>query len=159
MLNINHILLDLDGTLTDPKEGITKSIQHALERLGFEAPSMDDLEWTIGPPLVDSFQKLLNTHEEKLIQQAISFYRERYEERCVIENKPYDGIHETLNLLDQSGFALYLATSKPWAYAGKILDYFKLSRYFTGIYGSELDGTRDYKKDLIEYILAQCKLE
>ena len=158
MKYIKHILLDLDGTLTDPKEGITKSVQYALEQLDVEPPTMDDLEWTIGPPLFDAFAKLLNTNDKKKIQQAIDFYRERYVDRCAIENKPYDGIHDTLEYLQQR-FDLYLATSKPWSYAGKILDHFDMSLYFRKIHGSELDGTRDYKEDLIGYILDQHQLD
>ncbi len=159
MRDIKHILLDLDGTLTDPKEGITKSVQYALEQLDVEPPPMDDLEWTIGPPLTVAFEKLLGTKDKQKIQQAIDFYRERYVERCAIENKPYDGIEDTLQLLKDHGFELYLATSKPWSYAGKILEHFDLHHYFDGIHGSELDGTRDYKEDLIEYILEQRKLQ
>lgn len=159
MRNIKHILLDLDGTLTDPKEGITKSVQYALEQMDVEPPHMDDLEWTIGPPLVFAFEKLLGTTDKQKIQQAIDFYRERYVDRCAIENKPYEGIEDTLQWLKDHEFELYLATSKPWSYAGKILEHFDLHHYFDGIHGSELDGTRDYKEDLIEYILKQRKLQ
>src|SRR3990167_4614925 len=126
MKDIKHILFDLDGTLTDPKEGITKSIQYALQQMGVEAPSMDELEWTIGPPLTEAFARLLNTTDKKQIQKAIDYYRERYVDRCHIENKPYEGIHETLENLAKNGFKLFLATSKPWSYAGKILEHFKL---------------------------------
>lgn len=158
MRDIKHILLDLDGTLTDPKEGITKSVQYALEQMGVEPPHRDDLEWTIGPPLTYAFEKLLGTKDNRRVQQAIDFYRERYVERCAIENKPYAGIQNTLQQLKDDGFELYLATSKPWPYAGKILEHFDLQHYFDGIHGSELDGTRDYKEDLIAYILKQRNL-
>lgn len=153
MKNINYLLLDLDGTLTDPKEGITKSIQYALERMNAHIPSMDELEWCIGPPLIDAFHILLDTEDRMAVNQAISFYRERYVDQCIIENIPYQGIQETLARLTHANLKLYLATSKPWKYAGKILEHFDLSDYFTAIHGSELDGTRDYKKDLIAYIL------
>lgn len=159
MRDIKNLLLDLDGTLTDPKEGITKSVQYALTQLSVEPPSMDELEWVIGPPLTDAFAKLLNTQDSVQIQKAITHYRDRYVDRCAIENKPYDGIHNTLGQLKQRGYQLYLATSKPWKYAGKILKHFKMHHYFTHIHGSELDGTRDYKEDLIKYILDQHQLE
>lgn len=159
MKNIENILLDLDGTLTDPKEGITKSVQYSLQRLDVEPPSMDELEWVIGPPLTAAFAHLLQTKDSQRIQKAIELYRERYENYCAIENKPYEGIHDTLAKLKEQGFNLYLATSKPWAYAGKILDYFNMRNYFTEIHGSELDGTRDYKEDLIAYILQQHNMD
>lgn len=159
MNNIKHILFDLDGTLTDSKEGITKSVQHALIRLKITPPSSDDLEWTIGPPLTDAFARLLNTKNQTVIQQAVSIYRERYEKFCAIENKPYEGIHQTLNTLKDLGYQIFLATSKPHVYAGKILEHFNLRNYFTEIHGSELDGTRDYKTELIHYILNRHQLQ
>lgn len=159
MQGIKNILLDLDGTLTDPKEGITKSVQYSLEQMSVPPPSMDELEWVIGPPLTDAFARLLQTKDNVQIQKAINLYRERYVERCAIENKPYDGIHDTLSALKEKGFDLYLATSKPWAYAGKILDHFNMREYFTHVHGSEFDGTRDYKEDLIAYIIEQHHLD
>ena len=158
MKDIKYLLFDLDGTLTDSKEGITRSVQYALEQMDAECPSMDELEWAIGPPLVDAFAFLLNTRDRKRLQKAINFYRERYVEHCAIENKPYNGIHETLEALVDHNYQLYLATSKPWTYARKILDYFDMQNYFTAIHGSELDGTRDYKKELICYILCIHKI-
>jgi phosphoglycolate phosphatase len=159
MKGIKNILLDLDGTLTDPKEGITKSVQYSLRRMNVEPPSEDELEWVIGPPLTFAFARLLQTEDSKQIQKAIDLYRERYEDRCAIENKPYDGIHDTLAALKNKGFNLYLATSKPWAYAGIILEYFNMREYFTHVHGSEFDGTRDYKEDLIAYIIEQHNLD
>ena len=159
MRNIKHILLDLDGTLTDPKEGITKSVQYALEQMSVNPPSMDELEWTIGPPLVDAFAHLLNTSNKYQIQRAIDYYRERYVDRCAVENKLYDGIQDTLTELIMHDYQLYLATSKPWLYAGKILEHFNIREYFSHVHGSELDGTRDYKEDLIGYILEQHSLD
>src|SRR3990167_6902648 len=111
MNGIKNILLDLDGTLTDPKEGITKSVQYSLERLSVQPPSMDELEWVIGPPLTYAFERLLQTKDTQQIQKAIDFYRERYVVHCHIENKPYVGIHQTLAQLQAGGFRLYLATS------------------------------------------------
>ncbi|OGT48867.1 MAG: HAD family hydrolase [Gammaproteobacteria bacterium RIFCSPHIGHO2_12_FULL_41_15] len=158
MKKIKHLLLDLDGTLTDPKEGITKSIQYALACMCAPIPSMDELEWCIGPPLIDSFHILLDTEDRAMVNRAIDFYRERYVDRCTIENLPYEGIHDTLARLKGANLQLYLATSKPWAYASKILEYFNLKEYFTAVHGSELDGTRDYKKDLIAYVMQTHQL-
>lgn len=153
MKGIKYLLFDLDGTLTDPKEGVTQSVQYALKKMNIEPPTMDELEWTIGPPLTDAFANLLNTDDKKQIKKAINFYRERYVDRCAVENKPYDGIHDTLKNLVNYGYKLYLATSKPWRYARKILDHFNMRDYFISVHGSELDGTRDYKEDLIGYVL------
>src|SRR5690606_10537835 len=119
------------------------------ERLSVVPPSMDELEWVIGPPLTVAFAQLLKTEDNHQIQKAIDLYRERYVDRCAIENKPYEGIHDTLDQLQKKGFNLFLATSKPWKYARKILNHFNMVEYFTEIHGSELDGTRDYKEDLI----------
>ncbi len=159
MNKIKNLLIDLDGTLTDPKEGITKSIQYALTQMSVKPPSMDDLEWCIGPPLTDAFAKLLKTEDSIAIEKAIGHYRDRYVGICMIENMPYKDIDKTLGELKAAGFQLYLATSKPWTYAGKILEHFDLLRFFTAVHGSELDGTRDYKKDLLAYILKQHNLD
>lgn len=158
-MSIKNILLDLDGTLTDPKEGITKSIQYALIKLSQVPPSSAALEWAIGPPLFEIFENLLNTKDPLMVKQAVNFYRERYEHFCHIENKPYQGIQKTLENLKAFGCQLYLATSKLRDYAQKILSHFELDLYFSGIHGSELDGTRDYKETLIRYILDLYQLE
>ncbi len=158
MTDTKNVFLDLDGTLTDPKEGITKSIQYALERLDQESPTLNELEWTIGPPLFNVFEDLLQTRDSQRVSQAVAYYRERYEDRCHIENEIYEGIPTTLNSLVENGYKLYLATSKPWIYAKKILKYFDIINFFTAVYGSELDGTRDCKEDLLKYILEQHSL-
>jgi phosphoglycolate phosphatase len=148
-----HILFDLDGTLTEPKEGITKSIRYSLEKLNEEIP--ENLDWCIGPPLHDCFRKLLTDTSEASVQNALKLYRERFATIGWRENKVYPRIPETLDFLIAQGHELYIASSKPTIYIHKILPHFDLAKYFKSVYGSELDGTRSNKAELIAYILQQ----
>ena len=148
-----NLLFDLDGTLTDPFPGITKCITYALDRLGQELPPRESLGWCIGPPLKNSFAKLLSSDDGALTQKALAFYRERFGSVGLFENEVYDGIPEALEDLIENGHSLYVATSKPAVYAERIMDHFGLGRYFNGVYGSELDGTRSDKTSLISYLL------
>jgi phosphoglycolate phosphatase len=148
-----NLLFDLDGTLTDPLPGITGCILYALEKLGVQLPSIENLRWCIGPPLKNSFLKLLSSEDETLAEKALSFYRERYSSVGLYENEVYSGIPETLKVLRKSGHTLYVATSKPTVFAERIVDYFDLKNHFKCVYGSELDGTRCDKTSLISHIL------
>lgn len=153
-MQIKNVFFDLDGTLTDPRIGITKSLQYALEKLGEPVPDTDALLWCIGPPLKESFARLLNTEDESLAEKAISYYRERYGEIGKYENEVYESIPETLSKLKETECRLYVVTSKPLVYAKDILHHFRLSEYFDDIYGSELGGRFNDKGDLITHILA-----
>lgn len=148
-----NLLFDLDGTLTDAYSGITNSISHALEMLGRPSPPKEGLRWCIGPPLKNSFAKLLASDDEKLVDKALSIYRERYGKIGLFENKVYEGIPEVCEFLLENGHTLFVATSKPTVYAERIADHFGLRRYFENIYGSKFDGTRNEKIDLISHIL------
>ena len=148
-----NLLFDLDGTLTDPFEGITKCIAHALVKLGRPAPLRDSLRWCIGPPLKKSLATLLASDEDQLSEKALAIYRERFGSVGLFENEVYKDIPEVLGVLREMGHTLYVATSKPTVYAERIVTHFNLRRYFKGIYGSELDGTRTDKTSLISYIL------
>jgi phosphoglycolate phosphatase len=150
-----NILFDLDGTLTDPYQGITKCITHALLALGRPAPPQEKLKWCIGPPLKNSFAKLLATEDDNLAEEAVAIYRERFSSIGLFENELYEGISNTLLALQEKGNILYVATSKPTIYAIKILEYFNIQHYFKTIHGSDLDGTRSDKSDLISYILSR----
>lgn len=152
---ISTVLFDLDGTLTDPFEGITRSIQFALKQMGAAVPDADDLRWCIGPPLWDSFAVLLSTDERAEQDRAVGFYRERYTAEGLYENTLIGGIPETLGTLREAGLDLHVCTSKPHAYAGKILEHFDLLPHFGKVYGSELDGTRSAKTELIAHVLQQ----
>jgi len=153
-----NLLFDLDGTLTDPFEGITKCILYALNRLGRPLPSAEALRWCIGPPLKQSFTKLLACNDEKTSQKAISLYRERFSTTGLYENRIYKDIPAVLTTLNDLGHTLFVATSKPKVYAARIIDHFKLSGYFKRVYGSELDGTRTDKSSLIAHILQKESL-
>ncbi len=144
-------LFDLDGTLTNPKAGITRSVQYALDKLGRPVPDADTLTWMIGPPIFAGFTELLGGADE--VQEGVRLYRERYSDVGLYENEVYAGIPALLQELREKDIRLYVATSKLQAFARRILDHFDLSRFFTEIYGSELDGRNADKRDLIRHIL------
>jgi phosphoglycolate phosphatase len=151
------IFFDLDGTLTDPKIGITRSIQYALEKLGREVPHQDELTWCIGPPLHASFVKLLG--EIDLASRALLLYRERFADIGMFENAVYAGIEATLASLADGSRRLFVATSKPHVYAKRIIEHFKLDTYFEHVFGSELDGTRVDKTELLKYALQMTSID
>lgn len=142
------VFLDLDGTLTDPKEGITRSVIYALERLGMEAPEPESLTWVIGPPLIESFAQLgVNDTSE-----AIRLYRARFSTIGLFENRVYSGVNSVLEALSQR-HRLCLATAKPQEFATRITAHFGLNRYLSAEFGPELDGTRNDKGDLLLHAL------
>jgi len=150
---ICNILFDLDGTLTDPKEGITKCIQEALSKLGRPVPSSDELEWCIGPGLYGSFAKLLDCLDPKLIQQAIDLYRVRFTQKGIFENYVYPDIIDALDKLKKLSLRLFIVTSKPTVFAKQIVVNHHLDEFFDNIYGSELDGEKSDKGELISFVL------
>ena len=152
-----NLLFDLDGTLTDPKRGIVGCMRYALERLDRDPDSFSNLERFIGPPLLDSFYHLLGN--EKEAQIALTLYRERFSTVGLYENKVYEGIENSLSELAANGCRMLVATSKPRVFAARIIHHFNLDAYFEFVYGSELDGQRADKADLIAYILSQEKLD
>lgn len=147
------VLFDLDGTLTDPKIGITRSIQYALFEMGYTPDDGDLLDWCIGPPLKGSFSQLLNTLDVTVLDKAISLYRSRFSTIGLLENSLYPQITETLKIIRSQNYKTFVATSKPHVYAKQILEHFSLLPLFHGVYGSELDGTHSDKGDLIQHIL------
>ncbi|KRR13559.1 HAD family hydrolase [Bradyrhizobium jicamae] len=155
---MDAIYFDLDGTLTDPKPGITRSIQYALQRLDHPTiPTADELTWCIGPPLRASFVRLLGSDHSA--DHAVSFYRERFSDVGLYENGVYDGIGEVLTSLCASGHRLFVATSKPHVFAERIIDHFGLRHHFERVFGSELDGTRVDKSHLLEYALKEVGVD
>ena len=158
-MDVESIFFDLDGTLTDPKQGVVKSIQHALETLGRPSPLFDELLWCIGPPLLDSFKTLLGHKNGNFAQTALSLYRERYDRIGKFENKVYDGVFEVLEALQEMGIKLYVATSKPRVFAEQICDHFELSQYFCKIYGPPLTNKQPDKGELIAQMLVEEKLQ
>ncbi|QOZ27655.1 HAD family hydrolase [Bradyrhizobium sp. CCBAU 51753] len=147
------IFFDLDGTLTDPKPGITGSIQYALEKLGRKVPTQDELTWCIGPPLRASFAMLLGG--EEYADRAIELYRERFGTVGLFENSVYPDIAEVLGALRATPRRMFVATSKPHVFATRIIAHFGLSGHFDHVFGSELDGTRVNKVELLAYALEQ----
>lgn len=153
----NALLVDLDGTLTDPAEGIVGCFRLALEALGRTAPPAAELTWIIGPPLRGCFAQALDSEGDP--QQALKIYRDRYSTVGLFEAGVYDGVRETLAELRAAGARLFLCTAKPLVYAERILAHFDLERHFEGAYGDELGGKFQDKADLIAHILESEGLE
>ena len=153
-----YLLFDLDGTLTDPMVGITSSVQYALEKFGIRVRYLKELIPFIGPPLAESFQKFYGFSKEDA-EKAIQYYREYYAPKGIFENEVYEGIPEMLAHLTEAGFTLLVATSKPTVFARKVLKHFGMEDYFSFVGGSELDGSRTKKAEVISYILKTCGIE
>lgn len=147
-----YLLFDLDGTLTDPKVGITTCVQYALQSFGIEEPDLDKLEPFIGPPLKDSFMQFYQM-DEKQAALAVEKYRERFEDTGIFENRLYDGIPQLLRALKEKGMHLAVASSKPTVFVERILEHFHIDKYFEVVVGSELDGTRVNKADVVQEAL------
>ena len=147
------MFFDLDGTLTDSRDGITRCIEYALEQLGARVPALDALRQYVGPPLPGSFATLLNTSDPEPVERAIAAYRERFERIGMFENRLYPGTSDALNDLVADGRRLCLVTAKPRVYARRILEHFGLLALFREVYGPEL-ASRDYTKTSL--IAAAC---
>lgn len=150
----DYILFDLDGTLTDPKEGITTCVQYALSAFGIEEPDGDKLTPFIGPPLKESFMEFYEFDEEKA-EAAVEKYRERFRDKGMFENRIYDGVPEMIRKLKGNHKKLAVASSKPTVFVKQILDHFEIGKYFDVIVGSELDGTRTDKAEVVAEALRQ----
>lgn len=152
-----YILFDLDGTLTDSREGIIRSILHALNYYGIQVEDHDTLRPFLGPPLAESFRKYFNFSQEQSLE-AVGYYREYFAVKGLLENRVYDGVEELVKNLQNRGYKLFLATSKPEIYAKQIMDHFGLSPYFTFIGGATLDESRLKKADVIRYVLEENQI-
>ncbi len=149
-----NILFDLDGTLTDPEAGITGSIAYALQQMQATVPPQAELRRFIGPPLHDTFMRILGSDDASL--QALAHYRQRYDiDGAMFDATPFADIPGVLTHLKAQGKRLFVATAKPHVMARKILEHFALAPFFEAIHGPELDGTRNDKGELIAYIRAQ----
>lgn len=153
----DYLLFDLDGTLTDPKEGITKSVRHALHAFGIEAENLDDLCCFIGPPLKDSFMEYYGFTESEA-QKAVEIFREYFSSQGIFENKVYEGTRESLEALVKSGKKLYVASSKPEVFVRMILEHFELDSYFEFMGGADFEEIRVKKADVIRYVLDTCEI-
>lgn len=156
-MRYTHMIFDLDGTLTDPKVGITEAIKFALNKMGEPIPDMAVLVDFIGPPLFDSFIEKCGLSPAQAMK-AVDYYREYYSEKGLYENHPYPGIEAALEALKQENVRMYVATSKPEVYARKILTYFGLNHYFDCIAGATLDGSITKKEEVLDYLSEKCQL-
>ena len=152
------LLFDLDGTLTDNYAGISASIGHALSRLGARMPDEQTLRGCVGPPLRQSFARLLATTDAARIELAIAHYRERYSSVGWCENVVYGGIEGALAALGDRGGRMFVCTAKPTTFARRIIAHFGLEAHFEGVYGAELDGRHDDKSLLLAHLLAQERI-
>lgn len=157
-MKYKYIFLDLDGTLTDPKEGITNCIKYALSKLGIPEPSQAELNKYIGPPLYVSFTQY-NGLSDSDAKRAIGYYRERFASVGIFENRVLDGAEELLQKLTDSSRICVVATSKPRVYADRIVKKFRLRPYLKMVSGAELDGTRDNKNEVIEYAIEKLGIK
>lgn len=151
--NCKYLLFDLDGTLTDSKEGIFNCINVAMKEFDIKL-SDEQLNLFIGPPLIDSFMGICGLSEADS-QKALKTYRERYSTVGKFENRVYDGVEECLKILSQNGKKIILATSKPETFAKDILEYFHLDKYFYFIGGASFDESRNQKEEVVSYVLKE----
>lgn len=155
MKKYDVILFDLDGTLTDSSPGIMNSIVYALKKYNIRVENTDDLRKFLGPPLHESFRDFYGFDDEKSME-AVGFYREYFSTKGLLENEVYSGIREMLEDLKENGKRLILATSKPQPFTDRIMEHFDLAKYFEFIAGSNMDGTRSKKAEVIAYALESC---
>lgn len=151
--NFDTLLFDLDGTLTDSTEGIVRCLEYALERMGFDIP--EDTNKFLGPPLYRSFAEFCGMNEEQ-VNEAVRIFRERYSTVGLFENRVYEGVPEMLKRLRDGGKRIMVATSKPEVYAVRIFDRFGLSQFFEIVGGANINGTRNDKDEVIEYVLEKA---
>lgn len=152
-----YIFFDLDGTLTDPREGITKSVQHALAKLGVDEPDLAKLEPFIGPPLIDSFVEYYGFTKDEA-RKGVEYYREYFTVKGLYQNRLFDQVPELLASLKEHGRVTAIASSKPEPFVRKILENFRIDRYFDYICGSTLDERRTKKEEVIGELLDRMRL-
>ena len=150
---ISNILFDLDGTLSDPKEGIYNGIRFALTQLNQQIPPESDFASFVGPPLRVVFARLITPNSNDRIEKAVSLYRQNYRKSGLKQHTLYGGVPEMLQRLEHAGYNMFVATSKPIPFAAPIVDRLGIKSHFKGIYGSELNGKNDNKVDLIANLL------
>lgn len=152
-----YALVDLDGTITDPKPGIIASYRYALKAMGLNVPPPDELLWVIGPPLRHSFPQL--GVPPARVEEALEHYRRHYQAGAMFDAPVYDGIPDFFDSLKSEGICIVLATSKPHVLARPILEHFALDHHFHAIHGAELDGRNDDKGDLLAHIIAEVGVD
>ncbi|HJC90846.1 MAG TPA: HAD-IA family hydrolase [Candidatus Mediterraneibacter excrementigallinarum] len=158
MKKYQNILFDMDGTLIDSQNGIMESIIHTLKILEINEADMDKLRSFIGPPLKKAFVDAYNMSENDA-DNAVEIFREYYKEKGIYNVELYTGIESMLNTLKESGYHLFIATSKPTDFTEKIVSYLNIDQYFRGIAGSNLDNTRSKKSEVIQYLLDTYQMD
>ena len=151
------VLFDLDGTITDSGEGVTNSVIYSLKKFGIEVGDRSALYKFIGPPLIDSFMNYYGFNHEKATE-AVSYYREYYQDKGIWENTVYCGIPQLLKKLNEIDKRVIVATSKPEEFAKRILEKQDISKYFEFIAGASLDESRSQKDEVIRYALDSCNI-
>ena len=157
MVKYEHLLFDLDGTLTDPMLGITSSVRYALSHFGIEVEDLRSLCPFIGPPLIDSFMRFYGMDENDA-RVAVEKYREYFAARGIFENEMYPGMDVLLADLRKAGMKILLATSKPEEFAVRILEHFGIAVYFDFVGAATMDGRRSEKVDVVSHVLESMKL-
>ena len=151
---VDAVLFDLDGTLLDPFEGITRCYQHALERLGRPVPDAKELAWCIGPPLRENLKQILATDDPALVERGVALFRERFDAVGWSETRPYPGALEALDRLRAAGLRLFLATAKPQVFTDRTVRRFGLLDRLEAAHGASLDAALDDKAVLVRHLLA-----
>ena len=159
MPKLTNVLFDLDGTLTDPAEGIVRCIEHSLTRLEIPCPPYSELTRYIGPPLREVFFTICDSHDDELVERAVAVFRERFSTIGLFENTPYPAVSDMLVDLGALSYNLFVATSKPQIYAEKILTHFSLAEHFIEIHGNDLEGRLDDKAELLRDLMIRRKLK
>ena len=152
------LLFDLDGTLTNPIDGIAASIRYALDKVGVSYSKGEGFAWCVGPPLDQSLLTLCGG-DKVLGAQALEYYRDYYRKEGMLRAGLYDGIAATLQTCSSSGHRLFVATSKPTPFAVPILKHFGLFSFFDAVQGAEMDGSISEKADVIRTLLNQHNLD
>ena len=159
LTRFRNILIDLDGTITDPSEGITRCYAYALEKMGESVPPESELLKFIGPPLRLGFAQVISDPTPERIEEAVRLYRERFTEEGILEAKLTPGVAEAFRVMRSKEKRLFVVTSKTQAFAERTLHYFELMQYLDGVYGSTPTGELDDKKDILALCLTQEKLD
>lgn len=150
-MRYNYVIFDLDGTLSDSKEGITKCVQYALEKVGIIEENLEDLEYFVGPPMVEQYMKSYGMSEEKAYE-TLGYYRERYTPIGIYETRAYPGVKEILETLKNNGAKIGMATSKPEGMAIEVAKYLEIEDYFEIICGADLKGPRQSKAEVLNKV-------
>lgn len=158
MKKYEYILFDMDGTITDSYDAVVNSFIYALDSFGNKDYHKRDMRIVLGPPLRQSFHEQFGFDEETSIE-AVKKYRERYKKYFLLEHKIYPGIEKLLKSLNDKGYKLVLATSKPLEFATKILEKFDLTKYFYFLGGASMEAKRDTKEKVLEYIFENLKIQ